>query len=75
MYDQTEAQCEQAGTAMASMKIGSALQANRPTKRQELEQAREQLLAHVERITQAIAALDRNPGAEEVMNAIDRCRY
>lgn len=74
MYDDVESPGV-AGIGSQALKQAASISANRPTKRQELEQAKKQLLAHVERINEALAALDKNPGAEEVMNAIDRCRY
>lgn len=74
MYDQAEAQCS---TSDLMLKQAGALtgMGNRPTQRQQLEAQKRALAAHIEKIDKALEALDKNPGAEEVMNAIDRCRY
>lgn len=53
-----------------AMQGASQMAYQRPTIRQQLLDKKADLQEHMDRVNAALEALDKNPGSEEVMNAV-----
>ena len=70
MYDQLAKQQMEAGYAGAQL-----MNPSRPTQRETLERRKAELSEQLRRVEHALEMLDKNPGFEEVMNAVMQATY